>query len=48
VSFPNEGTVGPDGYLYFPASQIQRIPANQPDGVSRVKLPFEVLKIDVR
>jgi Major royal jelly protein len=48
ISFPNEGTVGPDGFLYFPASQIQRIPANQADGVSRVQLPFELFKIDVR
>ncbi len=47
VSFPNEGTVGPDGFLYFPASQIHRIPANQPDGISRVQLPFELFKIDV-
>jgi len=47
ISFPNEGTVGTDGFLYFPASQIQRIPANQPDGISRVVLPFELLKIDL-
>jgi hypothetical protein len=48
ISFPNEGTVGPDGFLYFPASQIHRIPSNQPDGVSKLQLPFEVLKVDVR
>ncbi len=48
ISFPNEGTVGPDGFLYFPASQIHRIPSNQPDGISKLQPPFEVLKIDVR
>src|SRR5579885_30564 len=44
ISFPNEGAVGPDGWFYFPASQVHRIAAFQPDGVSRVKLPWEILK----
>jgi len=44
ISFPNEGAVGPDGYLYFPASQVHRIAMFQPDRVSRVALPWEVLK----
>lgn len=44
ISFPNEGCVGPDDHLYFPASQAHRIAMFQPDRVSRVKLPWEVLK----
>ena len=44
IAFPNEASVGPDGYLYFPCCQGNRIARHQPDGVSRVKLPFEVLK----
>ena len=44
ISFPNEGCVGPDGYFYFPASQVHRIAMFQPDRVSRVTLPWEALK----
>jgi hypothetical protein len=47
IAFPNEGCVGPDGFLYFPASQANRIAMHQPDAVSRVKLPWEILKIDL-
>lgn len=45
ISFPNEPDVGPDGYLYFPASQIHRLPGFQADGKSVVKTPWEVLKV---
>ena len=45
ISFPNEGCVGPDDCLYFPASQAHRIAMFQKDGVSQVKLPWEVLKL---
>ena len=45
ISFPNEGCVGPDGDLYFPASQIHRIASFQTDRVSRVAVPWEVLKL---
>jgi hypothetical protein len=45
ISFPNEGCVGPDDCIYFPASQAHRIAMFQTDGVSRVKTPWEVLKI---
>lgn len=45
IAFPNEGSVGPDDFLYFPASQANRIPMFQPDGVSRVQSPWEVLKV---
>lgn len=44
ISFPNEGCVGRDGWFYFPASQVHRIAMFQPDRVSRVTLPWEVLK----
>ena len=44
ISFPNEGCVGPDGYFYFPGSQIHRS-ARFGDGTSQVQLPFEVMKI---
>lgn len=44
ISFPNEPSIGPDGFLYFPASQANRLPAFN-GGVSRVRLPFEVLKV---
>lgn len=47
ISFPNEGAVGPDGFLYFPASQIHRSAAFQADHVSRVKLPFEIFKVQL-
>jgi hypothetical protein len=45
ISFPNEPSIGPDGCLYFPASQANRLPAFN-NGVSRVVLPFEVFKIE--
>jgi hypothetical protein len=44
ISFPNEPSVGPDGWLYFPASQAHRLPFFNA-GVSRVQLPFEVFRI---
>lgn len=46
ISFPNEGSVGPDGCFYFPGSQIHRS-ARFGDGTSQVQLPFEVMKIPV-
>jgi len=44
ISFPNEPSIGPDGFLYFPSSQANRLPAFN-DGISRVQLPFEVFKV---
>lgn len=44
ISFPNEPSIGPDGCLYFPSSQANRLPAFNA-GVSRVVLPFEVFKV---
>ena len=45
ISFPNEPDVGPDGFLYFPASQIHRLPGFHADGKSLVRPPWEVLKV---
>jgi len=46
ISFPNEPSIGPDGWLYFPSSQAHRLPAFNA-GVSRVQLPFEVFKLKI-
>jgi len=46
ISFPNEPAIGPDGWLYFPSSQANRLPAFN-GGVSRVVLPFEVFKVEL-
>ena len=45
ISFPNEPDIGPDDCLYFPASQIHRLPGFQANGQSQVKTPWEVLKV---
>jgi hypothetical protein len=37
ISGPNEGSIGPDGYYYFPNSQATRV--NRPYEVFKVKLP---------
>ncbi len=47
ISFPNEPDIGPDGCLYFPASQIHRLAGFQADGKSAVKPPWEVLKVRI-
>lgn len=44
ISFPNEPAVGLDGCLYFPSSQIHRLPLFG-GGISRVVPPFEVFKL---
>jgi Major royal jelly protein len=46
ISFPNEPSIGPGGFLYFPSSQANRLPAFN-GGVSRVRVPFEVFKIKI-
>lgn len=45
ISFPNEPDIGPDDCLYFPASQIHRLPGFHADGQSRVAAPWEVFKV---
>jgi major royal jelly protein len=47
ISFPNEPDIGPDDCLYFPASQIHRLPGFQADGKSQVQTPWEVLKVSI-
>lgn len=47
ISFPNEPDIGPDDGLYFPASQIHRLPGFQADGKSQVQPPWEVLKVSI-
>ena len=37
ISGPNEGSIGPDGFYYFPNSQAPRV--NRPYEVFRIKLP---------
>ena len=46
ISFPNEPSVGPDDWLYFPSSQAHRLPFFNA-GVSRVQLPFEIFKLQL-
>ncbi|HEV8015128.1 MAG TPA: L-dopachrome tautomerase-related protein [Stellaceae bacterium] len=45
ISFPNEPDIGPDDCLYFPASQIHRLPGFHADGRSQIVAPWEVFKI---
>lgn len=47
ISFPNEPDIGPDACLYFPASQIHRLPGFQTDGKSRVVTPWELLRVKI-
>jgi sugar lactone lactonase YvrE len=47
ISFPNEPDIGPDDCLYFPGSQIHRLPGFHADGKSRVVPPWEVLKVQL-
>ncbi|MGD9942003.1 MAG: L-dopachrome tautomerase-related protein [Burkholderiaceae bacterium] len=46
ISFPNEPSVGPDGALYFPSSQVHRLPLFHTDGQSRVQLPFRIFRLE--
>jgi sugar lactone lactonase YvrE len=43
--WPDESHLGPDGYLYFPAAQVNRLPSNSPGGTSRVEFPFRMFKV---
>ena len=47
LSFPNEPSVGPDGALYVPCSQVHRLPMFHADGISRVLPPFQIYRIEV-
>lgn len=46
ISFPNEPSVGPDGALYFPSSQVHRLPLFHTDGESRVQMPFQIYRVE--
>ncbi len=48
ISFPNEPSVGPEGALYFPSSQVHRLPLFHADGRSRVQLPFKIFRLDTQ
>ncbi|TMB62403.1 MAG: hypothetical protein E6J51_11400 [Chloroflexi bacterium] len=37
ISGPNEGSIGPDGFYYFPNSQAPRV--NRPYEVFKIELP---------
>lgn len=43
--WPDESHLGPDGYLYFPAAQVNRLPSNSPGGTSRIEFPFRMFKV---
>ncbi len=45
--WPDESSLGPDGYLYFPASQVDRLAPNRPDGKPDFSLPFRIFKVQV-
>ena len=45
--WPDASRLGPDGYLYFPASQINRFAGNSPTGTSQLKFPFHLFKVKV-
>jgi hypothetical protein len=45
--WPDASGLGPDGYLYFPASQIHRFAADSPTGTSQQKFPFHLFKLKV-
>jgi sugar lactone lactonase YvrE len=43
--WPDESHLGPDGYLYFPVAQVNRLPSNSPGGTSRMEFPFRIFKV---
>jgi sugar lactone lactonase YvrE len=45
--WPDASRLGPDGYLYFPSSQINRFAGNSPTGTSQLKFPFHLFKVKV-
>jgi hypothetical protein len=47
VVWPDASRLGPDGYLYFPAAQISRIPQNNPSGKSLIERPFRMFKVKI-
>jgi sugar lactone lactonase YvrE len=47
LSFPDGGKVGRDGYYYFPATQINRLPGFN-GGVDGTSKPFRIYRVDVK
>jgi len=45
--WPDASRLGPDGYLYFPSSQINRFAGNSPTGKSELVFPFHLFKVKV-
>lgn len=45
--WPDASRLGPDGYLYFPSSQINRFAGNSPTGKSELQFPFHLFKVKV-
>jgi sugar lactone lactonase YvrE len=45
--WPDASRMGPDGYLYFPSSQINRFAGNSSTGRSELKFPFHLFKVKV-
>jgi sugar lactone lactonase YvrE len=47
VVWPDASRLGPDGYLYFPAAQVNRLPGNNPSGESLIERPFRMFKMSI-
>lgn len=47
LAFPDGGKVRPDGFYYFPATQLNRL-AGFNGGVDGTVKPFRLYKVDVR
>jgi streptogramin lyase len=43
--WPDASRLGPDGYLYFPSSQINRFAGNSSTGKSELQFPFYLFKV---
>jgi sugar lactone lactonase YvrE len=45
--WPDASRLGPDGYLYFPSSQINRFAGNSSTGKNELQFPFHLFKVKV-
>ena len=43
--WPDASRLGPDGFLYFPSSQINRFAGNSPTGKLQIQYPFHMFKV---
>jgi sugar lactone lactonase YvrE len=46
--WPDASRIGPDGYLYFPSSQINRFAGNSTTGKSELQFPFHLFKVKIQ